>query len=126
MKLATVIVGLYKGHEVVLHDVTPAEVLFLVAEHNASYGGDPIIGPVVETGDTDTIKTTVDGKEVVKMREKPWTAVDEVDRLRRKYGEVKCNILFPGSSPTVPTSYDEAREKGVKVKISPGRLSEQR
>ena len=108
MKVANIILGLSKGHEVGLKGVTPAEVLLLVAEHHTNYGGDPVI-------------SLEEQKEEVKR-----TNDEEVARLRSKYALVKVNALFQGAIPNLPDSFAKAREIGIKMVLPTQKLAETR
>lgn len=44
----------------------------------------------------------------------------EVNRLKQKYGEPKVNALFAGAIPSLPTSFQQAKELGLKQKLTIG------
>ena len=132
MKQATVTYNLTKeGHHVVRENVTPAEHLLIVAEHHMYSGGKPVVS-VVPTGDTTKIeveeekddgkgnKTKVKVTKTVAER----TSAEEVRRLRERYAGNKIAALFPGASPTLPTSYEEAEKIGVQTILPTSRLTE--
>ena len=106
MKLANIGLALTKGHEVHLKGVTPAEVLFLVAEHHQNVGGDPIIH-IEELKD-----------EVKRTNE------DELARLKQKYAARKLAVLFSGAIPNMPDTFAKARELGVKMVLPSQKLME--
>lgn len=115
MKLADVVIRLSKeGHDVPRSDVTPAELLLLVAEHHANAGGDPIVS-ITETGDT----TMKEGDETVETR----TVSEEVGRLKMRYGSHKVEHLFQGAIPNLPATFDEAKEIGIHTVLPSSRLT---
>lgn len=123
MKLATVTLNIAKhGHHVVRENVTPAELMVLVAEHHANAGGDPVL-EIKETGDTTKVEVEEGGKKVTKTVEgrKPQ---DEVARLKTRYAANKINHLFQGAIPNLPKDYKEARELGVRMVLPAAKLTE--
>lgn len=106
MKLAELRIRLDKtGWDVPLVDVTPAELMLLVAEHHANAGGDPVLD-LKETGEVER------------------TATQEVERLRMKYAANKVKALFQGAIPNVPQTYDEAKKAGIGFVLPTNKLTE--
>jgi len=93
------------GHDIAISDVTPAEVTLLVAEHQFNAGKDPIL----EVKETNPVQRTV---------------TDEIQRLRQKYAANKINALFPGTSPNLPATFDEARKAGIGKSLPTNKLTE--
>jgi len=134
MKLATVTLTLSKdGHHVTLHNVTPAELLLLVAEHHTNAGGNPVVKEsLVETGDTTKVEVEEDkddgkgGKTKVKVIKTVTgrTPAEEVARLRMKYAGNKVSALFQGAIPNMPKDFKEAQELGVKTALPSSKLTE--
>lgn len=108
MKVANIGLALFKGHEIHLKGVTPAEVLLLVAEHHTNYGGDPILH-------------LEELKEEVKR-----TNDEEVSRLMMKYAPAKVKALYQGALPNLPESFAKARELGIKMVLPTQKLTETR
>ena len=105
MKLATIVIKLEKsGSNVRLERVTPAETMFLVADHHTNAGGDPIVS-LEELED-----------------ESKLNASSEKLRLALKYGTKRINKFFPGRIPNLPSSFAEAREAGVSIEAPQERL----
>lgn len=106
MKTANVHMTLTKeGHDVFLTDVTPAELMLLVAEHHHNVGKDPVIS-LEELGDEDR------------------TPQDEVRRLRLKYAGNKIAALFPGATPSMPTTFEDAKKTGFTQVLPTSKLTE--
>lgn len=104
MKTANITLRLEKhGHDVTKTGVTPAEASLLVAEHHINAGGDPIV-------------EATDGPDVTR------TDVEEVERLKAKYGAGKVIALYPGAKPSLPATLKEAREIGLRVSIPVNKL----
>jgi len=110
------------GSTVPLKGVTPAEALYLVADHHVSAGKDPIIS-LVETGEAMTITGTEkkDGKEVPVLR--PRSNGEEINRLRMKYPAKNLVKVFGSSyEPNLPSDFARARQAGVGVALPSGNL----
>ncbi len=109
------------GSSVPLKGVTPAEVLYLVADHHINAGGDPII-ELVEKGEAQTVTgTSPDGKAIVR----PRTAGEEIQRLRRKYPSRNLAKVFGTSfEPNLPTDFAHARASGVGMVLPDNKLIE--
>lgn len=100
MPLADIRLKLDKnGSDIVVKNVTPAQLLFLVAEHHANAGGSPVT----------SIKPT--GKTV--MRDPRW----ERSRLSAMYSDKKIAKLFPGSEPVLPKTFSRALGLGVSIEL---------
>ena len=84
------------GHDVIRTGVTPAEAAILVSEHHVNAGGNPL-------------HDVVDQKDITR------SDVEEVDRLRAKFGLAKVNALFPGAKPALPVDMKEAVEMGLRT-----------
>jgi hypothetical protein len=128
MKLAKVEMTLSREvHHVFLDNVTPAELLLLVAEHTPTVGKNPIIN-VEETGNTDdpiTRKVVKGGKEEeVTETPPPRTSTQEVRRLKQKYHAKKVDALFPGANPNLPEDFKAATEQGGSVVLPTESLAE--
>jgi hypothetical protein len=87
-----------KGWDVPLSNVTPAEVLVLTVEHQKGAGKPPI-------------------EKIEEVAGVERTAGDEVARLKNKYGAEKVSKLFAGAIPTLPQTFKEAVEVGMKTSL---------
>lgn len=106
MKTATVHLKVDKiGNSVWVQGVTPAELMFLVADNHVNAGGDPVL----------SLKET----EEVEI-----TPMDERVRLSNKYGGKRVGKFYPGSIPTLPQDFDEARQGGLGTVAPTQRLLE--
>lgn len=94
------------GSDITLKGVTPGEVLFLVAEHQANAGGNPIT-KVKPTGKTVRVDPRV-----------------ERARLSAKYSSKKIEKLFPGTEPVFPKTFGRALTLGVGITLSEEKLLE--
>lgn len=125
MKTARVELSLAReGHHVFLNGVTPAELLLLIAEHHANAGGKPVVNLTVDT--EDVVETGEDGittviQVPVEIERSP---IQEVNRLRGKYAGNKVTYLFPGASPTLPTTFEEVQQTGPTIKLPSAKLTE--
>lgn len=82
-----------KGSDIPMTGVTPAEAVILALDHVKNVSRYPITDVVIAEGDGDQ-----------------RSVLDEVRRLRAKYGKARVNETFPGALPLLPSSFDEARE----------------
>lgn len=95
MKTCTILLRLDKfGSTVIKEGVTPAEALFLTAEHKHNANAEP----VQKRWDEKTVERTTR---------------QEYMRLLSMYAGHKVKALFPGASPNFPVSYDEAVASGM-------------
>jgi hypothetical protein len=105
MPIADITLKLDKnGSDIDLKNVTPAEVLFLCAEHHGNAGGSPI-----------TRFTNV-GRKIT---------IDPVflrAKLCEKYSKKKIHALFPGIDPKMPTSFSRAVRLGIEAELAGERL----
>ena len=101
MKTATVKELDKIGMDVVVRNVTPAEVALLVAEHHAKVGRNPV--------------SIIDGTEV----EIKVSSMQEINRLYGKYHPKKVKNLYPSPTANLPESFDEAFALGMGT-TSPG------
>ena len=60
--------------------------------------------------------------EVKTLRE--LEPAQEVNRLKQKYGEPKVNALFAGAIPVLPTTFQQAKDLGLKQKLTLGFMEE--
>src|SRR3990172_1697949 len=96
MKVANARLVLNKfGSDVALTDITPAEVLFLTAEHHTNAGK----APVTQLIEKDEVERTVS---------------EELDRLTQRYPMEKLSVLFHGAIPTLPSTFEEAVQVGIR------------
>lgn len=101
MKLATVTLKMNRvGSTIIKKNVTPAELLLLVAMHGPEAGGDPVI-EVKETGETSA----------------DFPDHAEVGRLKQIYSTKKVEALFPGPMARLPETFEEARQVGAGAKL---------
>lgn len=91
------------GSDVLLHGVTPPEMLVLVAEHHREVGGNPI----------SEIKP---GEPVIVLPEQ------ELGRLGQKYSSDKLRKLFNPANPTLIDSFERAQQVGVGANLSRSNL----
>lgn len=97
MPLADVTIKIDKnGSDVDVRHVTPAELLFLCAEHHTNAGGSPVV------------RCTPQGKV---SRRDPRI---ERARLANKYSKKKVMALFPGTEPVMPKTFTRAMQIGVE------------
>jgi len=78
------------GSDIPIGGLTPAEALVLGAMHMPNVKDYPL-------------------REIEEGPEIKRSAMDEVKRLRAKYGKTRINELFPGKMPSLPKDFDEAR-----------------
>lgn len=143
MPLATVRLKIDKMQEVVKQHVTPAELMFLVADHHSAAGGDPVISLKLEkkqelrevedldptgaplldvmTGKPVIAKRLVDTNEDAVLKIRPQ---DERRRLSAIYNPKRVGKFYPGTIPNLPQTFDEAREAGTQVVAPSERLLE--
>jgi len=119
------------GNSIILKGVTPAELMFLVADNHQQAGGDPVVELVREKKKVvgEVVNRDGEGRPILDAQENPvmvkgWvdseeenflkiSAKQERDRLARKYGSKRISKFYPGPIPTFPTSFEEARENGI-------------
>ena len=87
------------GTTVPLTGVTPAEMLFLVADNHQQVGGDPI----TELKETDPVART---------------SHEEITRLKRKYNPTKMTKIYPSVMAQIPQTFSDARKIGVTMNLS--------
>lgn len=140
VKTATIELKLDKiGITVTRRGVTPAELMFLVADHHSKAGGDPVVSLVIEKKMEEgqvqekdpTGKGMVkDGKPVMKLGLVPTEEDNEIEctpgqerkRLQGMYGAKRIAKFYPGPMPTMPTTFEEAREAGISSESPTERL----
>ena len=107
------------GSTVPLTGVTPAEVLYLVADNHRNAGTDPIV-ELKEKGEAMTYTGEEDktGKPVLR----PRSPSEEIARLRMKYPEKTLSKLFGGFNPRMPETFEEARQAGLGISIPSNNL----
>lgn len=126
------------GNTIQRKGVTPAELMFLVADNHNGAGGDPVVKievekkkvrgevqdkdptgaplmTVPEDGNEDEpqavmVRGWVDSKEDNRALRSP---VQERARLQQKYGRRRIAKFYPGTIPQFPQSFEEARAYGV-------------
>jgi hypothetical protein len=143
MPLATVKLKIDKMQEVVKQHVTPAELMFLVADHHTLAGQDPVLSlkleykqekklvqdkdptgqPMVDVmnGQPVMVEALVDTDELATLK---LTSVQERRRLSGIYNAKRIGKFYPGTIPNLPQSFDEARENGVQTNTPSERLLE--
>ena len=106
MLIATCRIKLDKlGQDVLKKNVTPAEAVFLVAEHNARAGGIPL--------------------EVIGEPEKiDRTNVEDITRLYQSYSSKKIKTIFSNAMSQVPETFEEAIQIGMGTSLPSGKLME--
>lgn len=108
MKQADILLRVDKfGSTVSLSGVTPAEVLYLVADNHRNAGTDPIV-ELIEKGEA----TEGSGKAA-----RPRSPSEEIARLRMKYPDKALTKLFGGFNPRMPETFEEARQAGLGISI---------
>ena len=80
-------------------NVTPGEVLLLVAMFNKSAGGNPV-------------------STVTPVGTASLTATQERARLVGKYGTKRVDSLFPGAIPQFPKTFRQALDSGMSAKLA--------
>ena len=93
------------GQDVVKRNVTPAEAAFLVAEHNARAGGQPL-------------EVLGEPKDVTR------SSIDEINRLYSLYPAKKIKALFSNAMSRVPETFEEAIAVGMGTPLPAGKLME--
>lgn len=135
---ATVVLKTEKvGNTVRIKGVTPAELMFLIADNHINAGGDPIVSltPEMKKVKGEVPERDGAGQLILDSEEKPvmvpgyvdtdepnvskLNARQERDRLGRKYGIKRVQKLFPGPIPNLPMSFEEAKEVGLSL-AAPG------
>ena len=121
MKQADILLQIDRlGSTIPLKGVTPAEVLYLVADHHTNAGKDPII-ELVELKEEAMTTTSVNDKGQAVRR--PRSKSEEINRLRTKYPSRNLNRVFGSSfEPNLPEDFDRARAAGVGVSLPSGNL----
>jgi hypothetical protein len=164
-KLANLVLKTDKiGSTVQRWNVTPAEVMFMVADHQANAGGTPVVklteiaddrekklleplqaqlekleAELEETHETELtheikqrrlngiltkIKQTQDQiaeyEGLIRLRQ--LSPAQERARLVGRYGGPRIKKFFPGSIPTLPTSFKEAQDSGMGGTIETERM----
>jgi len=100
MPLADITLRLDKnGSDMDLKGVTPAELLFLCAEHHPNAGGNPIVRCVPQN------KSVLRDPRI------------ERKRLAAKYSSKKIHALFPGTEPRMPETFSRAMTIGTEVEL---------
>lgn len=147
VKLANVALKLDKiGNSIIVKEVTPAELLFLIADHHSAAGGNPVLsleivkrrekGMVPEKDATGrlifvTDHNSPDGQSPKMIPgfvnteedlEVEFNAAKEKRRLMAKYQAPRISKFFEGAIPTMPTTFDEAMEAGIEARTSTERL----
>lgn len=84
------------GSDVPVTGITPAEALVLGMDHMPHSNDYPLSG-IEETG------------EVAR------SPLDEIKRLRARYGKARIKQLFPGAIPQVPETFEEAKAAVVEA-----------
>lgn len=102
---ARILLKINKNTTITLENVTPPEVLILVAEHNRGAGGNPIEN-IEPTGNV-----TIDP---VMLRA----------AFCSKYDAKKVYTIFPGSVPQMPRTYRRAMLLGIGTKLPEAKLME--
>lgn len=110
MRLADCHVQLDANGDVPKQNVTPAEVLFLVADHQVNVKGNPIHG-LVESKVGAVVKD--EAGKVVRYR----TVPEEIQRLKSRYPAAKVDKIFPGATPTLPKTFAEAITTGMGISM---------
>lgn len=140
MKTATVRLKQDKiGCEVVLKGVTPAELMFLIADNHIRAGGDPVmeltiekkkvLGEVEERDPTGRV-VLVDGKPHMipglvdsdEDNELNLSPSQERNRLGARFGVNRIKKFYPGPIPTLPQTFEEARQAGIGAEAPTERL----
>ena len=93
------------GSTITVENCSPAEMLLLCAEHGENAGGDPVVS-------------------ITKEWEVEATDEQVLGTLYGRYRATKVNALFPGTSPVLPKTFEEARSKGVGRRLPHERLIE--
>lgn len=128
------------GITVVRRGVTPAELMFLVADHHSKAGGDPVVRLEIEKEmiEAEVQEKDATGKPMFDKENKPimrpgFVATDndreiefspgqERRRLQNIYGAKRITKFYPGPIPTMPTTFEEAREAGISAESPTERL----
>jgi len=100
-----------EGHSVVRSEITPAELLILVAMHHANSGG-----KVIGTNEKGELLITP-GPDVTR------TPAEEKARLRMRYAGNVVESTFPGASPNMPDTFKAAYELGLKTVLPASKMS---
>lgn len=93
------------GQDVVRHNVTPAEAVFLVAEHNARAGGTCL----EVLGEAEEIKRSSSA---------------EITRLYDIYPTKKIKAIYPNAMGRIPETFEEAIQIGMGTTLPTGKLME--
>jgi hypothetical protein len=106
MKQAHIHFKLSKDQQVYIKDVTPIQLLYLVAEHHKNCGGTPI-----------------DPSDIHDVHEVTRTNDQEFDRLRHKYSAKKLNAILQ-QIRDLPTDFPDAIKRGTTIAMPTGSLAE--
>jgi hypothetical protein len=129
MKQCTVEIHLTKeGHSVLRSEVTPAELLLLVAMHHTNSGGKVIPTNeknelILAPGPDAVIDLGEDPKDKTKRLSRPRNASEEKGRLRMRYAGNIVESLFPGADPKMPDSFKSAYDQGLKSVIPSSKMT---
>lgn len=137
MKTATVKLKISNvGSTIVKYNITPPELMLLVAQHHPHVGGNPVVSLKEEIvklqkhNDERQVEEVLDPKTktmkavlVNPMQASPeWTTGAERTRLRNIYRKDIVDSLFPGRMPEMPTAFDEAQALGVDSELPASQL----
>jgi len=98
MPVADTRIRLSKFNDVAVKGVTPAELAFLVAEHHARAGGNPVL--------------EIEPKGTVRRDPRHERA-----RLCMKYNRDRVMEMFPGNEPSLPKTFRRAMESGINSRM---------
>lgn len=142
MKTATVVLKLNQlGSSVTLKGVTPPQLMYLVAEHQANSGGNPIVKyeiekklveqEVPELGPAgNPLIDNITGKPVTKIgfvpgdedNELNLSPAQERNRLASIYNRKKVLAFFTGAIPAMPQTFEEAIDTGMSNPLAVDRF----
>lgn len=154
MKQANIVLHLSKEHSVIKKNVTPIEVLILVAEHHRNNGGNPVelitgtesdakihipaqpaVNEVVENvaeykdkaGKVIPAHTKVvrAAQPAKEASERDRTTDEEISRLRRIYHGTKVDTVLT-KIRDLPSTFEDAITKGGTVSFPENKLGEKK
>lgn len=103
MLTATITLNLSKNQSVVKTNVTPAEAAYYIAEHNSSFGDNPVS----------------DIRDESEVKRSPG---EEIRRLYARFPTKKIKVLYPAMMSNVPETFEEASVIGMGTNIPAGNL----
>jgi hypothetical protein len=123
-----------RGQTVWRNNITPPELMLLVAMHQAGAGGMPVVEFKLNQQVLQELEAEANelppGEKKAYVESKIMLHKNDVEAdpralrnyLAGRYGNERVNKLFPGSEPQMPTTFKRAMSIGIETKIQGARL----